>query len=192
MGRTWKKLVFSLCFFHAIIQERKKFGPLGWNIKYEFSNSDRECALDNLRLFLEEGRIPWDALTFITGDITYGGRVTDIWDQRCLRTVLRRFFNPNCLEGEYKYSASGKYYSPAVVSLKEFIEYVESLPFQDNPEIFGMHDNADLAYQREETRSLLTAILEVQPRLTSSGVGKTPDQVGKMFCIDSDFCLVGV
>lgn len=177
MGRSWKKLIFALCFFHGIIQERKKFGPLGWNIKYEFSNSDRECALDNLRLFLEEGKIPWDALQFITGDITYGGRVTDTWDQRCLRTMLRRFFTPKCLEEEYKYSSSGIYYSPSFSSLKQYTEYVESLPFQDDPEIFGMHANADLAFQREETRSLLGTILDVQPRLVASGGAKTPDQI---------------
>ena len=39
--------------------------------------------------------------------ITYGGRVTDSWDQRCLRTILKRFFSPPTVESGYTYSPSG-------------------------------------------------------------------------------------
>ena len=70
LGVTWRRLVFGLCFFHATIQERKKFGPLGWNIRYEFNDPDRACALQNLGIFVADGELPWDALIFITGQVS--------------------------------------------------------------------------------------------------------------------------
>ncbi|CAI2733353.1 unnamed protein product [Schistosoma spindalis] len=177
LRNDWRKLVFGICFFHSIILERKKFGPLGWNINYDFNDSDRECALLNLEMFCHESYIPWDALTYITAEITYGGRVTDFWDQRCLRTILQRFFHPSTLKSNYVYSSSGIYYPPTKETLIEYLEYVSNLPFNSSPELFGMHENANLVYQLQETNNLLSTILHVQPRTTTLSTGKTNDDL---------------
>ncbi|KAL8568337.1 Dynein heavy chain 6, axonemal [Nucella lapillus] len=184
LGMDWRRIIFGICFFHAIILERKKFGPLGWNIKYEFSDSDRECALLNLQMFCAEGEIPWDTLIYITGEITYGGRVTDFLDQRCLRTVLRTFFQPNTLDEDYKYSPSGIYYAPIFETLNEFRQYIEELPQNDEPEIFGMHENANIAFQTQETNALIFTILEVQPRQSSAGGGQSNEDIAIELCIN--------
>ena len=43
VGPAWKRLLFGLCLFNAVIHERKKFSSsLGWNVPYEFSSSDLE------------------------------------------------------------------------------------------------------------------------------------------------------
>ena len=39
------------------------------------------------------------------------------------------------------------YYPPDGDTLGTYRDYIESLPFSDEPEIFGMHENANIAFQ---------------------------------------------
>jgi len=92
-------MVFGLCFFHAIILERKKFESLGWNIPYTFTDSDQKYAMHLLQTYcLTANEIPWDALQYSMVEIIYGGRVNDYWDRKTMKTILLNFFDSRILE----------------------------------------------------------------------------------------------
>lgn len=176
----WKKLLYSLAFFHAVVQERRKFGPIGWNIRYEFNASDLECSQMTLQMFLEEeAAIPWAALEYVVGHINYGGRVTDDNDRRCLMSILRQYILPRVLDDDYTYTPSGTYYSPARAesTLDSVREHVQGLPLSEAPEVFGMHPNANIKFQLQETRKLVDTVLSIQPRVTGGAGGRSPEAI---------------
>lgn len=60
--------------------------------------------------------------------------------------------------------------------MEQYINYIQSLPLNPNPEAFGLHDNAEITNSQNETRLLLEIMLSVQPRSTS-GTGKSRDEI---------------
>nr|KAI8726418.1 dynein heavy chain 6; axonemal [Biomphalaria glabrata] len=75
------------------------------------------------------------------------------------------------------YGESGIYYPPLVKTLATVKAYIESLPLIDEPEIFGLHENANIAFQLNETNALLATILDVQPRIVAADGGMSNDDI---------------
>uniref|UniRef100_A0A8C3QWZ8 Dynein axonemal heavy chain 3 n=1 Tax=Cyanoderma ruficeps TaxID=181631 RepID=A0A8C3QWZ8_9PASS len=175
--KMWQKLLFGLCFFHAVVQERRNFGPLGWNIPYEFNESDLRISMQQIQMFLNEyEEIPFEALTYLTGECNYGGRVTDDKDRRLLLSLLSIIYNKDIEQEKYMLSAGSDYYIPPHGPYESYVEYIRSLPITTHPEVFGLHENADITKDNQETNQLFHAVLLTLPR-EAGGAGKSPQEV---------------
>jgi dynein heavy chain len=53
-NQEFKSLVYVLSFTHAVLQERKKFGKIGWNVSYDFNESDFKISFKLISLYLNK------------------------------------------------------------------------------------------------------------------------------------------
>ncbi|XP_076653327.1 dynein heavy chain 3, axonemal [Halictus rubicundus] len=182
----WRHLLFALCFFHAVVQERRNFGPLGWNIPYEFNESDLRISILQLQLFLNDyEKVPFAALLYLTGECNYGGRVTDDKDRRLLNSILEGFYNPSVItQQEYCFSPSCNYRMPINTEQQDCIAYIRSLPIVQQPEVYGLHENADITKDNQEAMQLLEGALLTQPQITGVGVERDVDAMVFSLCDD--------
>lgn len=181
---AFRRLLWGLCFFNALCLERRKFGPLGWNIPYEFSASDLRISKDQLAQFLNYyDDIPYEALIYMVAEANYGGRVTDPQDRRFIKLSLSDFYCSEMISIEnHKHCESGSYYVPSDGNKADYMQFIEEkLPLNDLTEVFGMHDNAEITSAINVTRSMLSTALTMQPRVTG-GAGKSQDQVMAEAC----------
>jgi len=172
----FKKLLFSLCFFHAIILDRRKFGPLGWNIPYAFAENDLAVCITQLTEFIDMyDEVPYKVIHFLAYDVNYGGRVTDQQDRRTIEYILDDFMKADVLSNEYKFSTSGKYMSVEVGNREHYLKKIAEMDLVPEPEVFGLHDNADITSAAQQTNEMFNTILGLLPR-SSSGAGATREE----------------
>eukprot|EP00899_Mesostigma_viride_P020786 jgi/Mesvir1/28709/Mv19680-RA.1 len=178
----FKRSLFGLVFFHAVVQERRKFGPLGWNIPYGFDDGDLRISVRQLKMLLQENEdVPWAALRYVTGECNYGGRVTDDKDRILINAILENSYNPAVLEDGYSFSPSGMYTSQSLDTRDEYLAYIEKLPIVPLPESFGLHENADITKDISDTHLMFESLLGMESAGGSgsgSGTGMSEEMAG--------------
>lgn len=174
-NNVFKKLLFGLCFFHAVIQERRKYGALGWNIAYEFNESDLRICVRQLKMFLDENEneIPFEALKYLTAECNYGGRVTDDKDRRLINTLLDDYFNNLfATDPTHLFTPNPVYRVPGEVqSYDQYIDFIQTLPLNTPPEVFGFHTNANITKDINETNMAFEAVLSCSTQGGKAEVG---------------------
>ena len=174
--QAWRKMVFGLAFFHSFVQERAKYGAIGFNIPYQFNENDLRISIRQLKMFLDEyNETPYETLRYTCGECNYGGKVTDGHDRVTVECILKLFYTPEIESEMYAFSPSGVYKAPEHGSYESYLEYIESLPRVAAPEVYGFHANADIAKDVKDTDIFLDSFSMTQSR--DSGVGgKSPEE----------------
>jgi dynein heavy chain len=166
-----------LSFFHAVIQERKKFGKIGWNVSYDFNMSDYLISNELISMYLKkahelgEEELPYDTLRYLIGEAMYGGRVTDNNDRRVLMTYLTEYLGNFIFDTNQKFffsRAGADYAVPADDSHEATLEWIDEIPLFTTPGVFGLHPNAEIQSFSKAAKELWLNILEMQ---TSDGGG---------------------
>nr|XP_018911901.1 PREDICTED: dynein heavy chain, cytoplasmic [Bemisia tabaci] len=177
------RLYFLLAWFHAIVQERLRYCPLGWAKYYEFNESDLRVACDTLDTWIEStamGRtnlppekVPWDALVTLLSQCIYGGKIDNDFDQRLLTSFLTKLFTPRSFEADFALVANvdgvaggptGNRHitMPDGARRDQFLHWIESLADRQTPSWLGLPNNAEKVLLTTRGTDLVSKLLKMQ------------------------------
>jgi dynein heavy chain len=184
---AYRPLVYTLAFFHAVVQERRKYGKIGWNVVYDFNETDFTISTRLLDTYLAKAErngdpIPWQTIRYLVGEAMYGGRVTDAMDRRIVNAYLEEYM------GDFLFDTYQPFHffcgdtvdyclPPGSADLTKRVlliamqAHVEEMPLDNMPDVFGLHPNAETGYLRNAAEVMWMNLIELMPRSGGDSAG---------------------
>ncbi|KAF8281137.1 dynein, axonemal, heavy polypeptide 5 [Trypanosoma cruzi] len=95
----WKPMLFTQCFLHSVVVERRKFGPIGFSVPYEFNQGDWTASvqflINHMTTIGENLKNPVnrDTVCYMVAEIQYGGRITDNNDRALFKAITEFLYD---------------------------------------------------------------------------------------------------
>uniref|UniRef100_A0A914PHS0 Dynein heavy chain n=1 Tax=Panagrolaimus davidi TaxID=227884 RepID=A0A914PHS0_9BILA len=152
------RLYFLVCWFHALVQERLRYRPLGWAHSYEFSDADLRMACDTLdetvdsvamgRNNVSPDKLIWKTLRTLFSQCIYGGKIDNKFDQTLLDCFLQKLFTSKAFDDEFVLinNVDGKslpLYIPEARSRDQLLQWINHIEFLQMPSWIGLPNNAE-------------------------------------------------
>ncbi|KAF8561859.1 hypothetical protein P879_08626, partial [Paragonimus westermani] len=174
ISAEWKVMLYTLALLHCTLQERRKYGSLGWAIPYDFTQTDFTASMQIVQNHIDyveftkrnhkTSGIDWKCIQYMIADIQYGGRVTDDFDLRLLNTLTKKFYHEQMFAPEFEVAPN--YRVPRLATVAQYEAFIQSLPVRDSPEAFHLHANADIESSTHAGGYIIDCIQAMEPKET--------------------------
>ena len=175
-------VMFGLCYYHAVLIERKKFGTLGWNRNYPFNLDDLRNSDAVVAKYMETNqgsKLPWDDLRYIVGEIMYGGHIVNDEDRSLnmayLEYILHEKINDDLELVPYPSQVTGKLSLKTPANNPNFPyekwpDYIDQVvSSSESPFYLGLHSNAELDFRIRQSLNLFQNLFDLEPKDSSGG-----------------------
>lgn len=151
---AFRPFLYSVCIMHAAIQQRRRYGTVGWNYAYEFNEKDLQISLEQMKIIWNE-RENDATLRYLISECNYGGHVADEWDRRCLIMLVEQLLLP---EPDLIDTSTLRKNLPNDGKYESFVTHIKGLPLDGSATDYGLHSNAEILRERNESNEFLTRI----------------------------------
>lgn len=162
-----------LAWFNAIVQERKRYCPVGWTKRYEFSDNDVRHGLDTIDYWIDSSaagrsniapeKIPWNALRQILCHVIYGGRIDNVFDTKTLMSFIEQYFHAETYNEDFSLVSGENVRLPESSKHADVLKWINTLPENQPPTWLGLSSNAELMLSINHTKKIIKDLQQMQP-----------------------------
>ena len=168
-----KNMYFALSYLHSVLDGRKMFGPLGWNIYCGFDASDFQISNQQLVSYLGEGPVKDKntqiyMLKYLYANVNFSGKISREEDLRKLNAVIEDLITveiasatrmlPDLNKGHYGFPRFDD----------DLIEWVDKqLPKQDPCEVYGFNRNSERYVLKVRSFDIMRRLYHLNKKLVA-------------------------
>ena len=180
------RLYFLLAWFHAIVQERLRYAPLGWTKSIEFNDADLAAALATVdtwmsiaakgRANIDPAAIPWKAIRTLVRENVYGGKIDTVSDQVLLDSFVERLFSPKAYDIDFALvpaeldGTATALLAPDETQLENFVAWARRLPEQEPPSYLALPVMAERVISAQQGQLVCAVNSSLLSKLTFSSL----------------------
>lgn len=92
---------------HAVCEERKQYGAIGWNCAYDFTEADLRISVAHVKtIAASSGHTSFSAIQYLVSEVNYGGKITDDYDRRLIGALCSDYLCERAMKPNYKYTTA--------------------------------------------------------------------------------------